>query len=63
VKGPIESPSIRLGVPANLINHNHKYQAPEVYKGAKPSEKSCVFNLAYVWDEMLHGTTYFQNLD
>jgi hypothetical protein len=39
------------------------YLSPEVLRNEAATEKSCVFNLAVIWDEMLHGDLYFHSIE
>lgn len=55
---------VRLGGAIDIRSEdNHLYLPPEVYRGTRSSAESCVFNLGCLWDEMLHGSLYFHNID
>lgn len=32
-------------------------------RGEPASERSCVFNIAIIWDELLHGELYFRSAE
>jgi hypothetical protein len=36
------------------------YLAPEILRNEPATEKSCNFNLAIIWDELLNGTLFFK---
>lgn len=48
------------------MNKNNKsdglYLAPEILAGQKTTEKSIVFTLAVIWDELIHGQLYFKSM-
>lgn len=59
-----EQVKIKLGDPINRTNESQRmYLSPEVLRGEVASEKSCVFNIAVIWDEILHGDLYFHSTD
>ena len=55
---------IRLENPINPQGEAGRlYLTPEVLAGGTPDEKSCVFNIGLIWDEMLHGERFFRTAD
>jgi hypothetical protein len=57
-----EQVKVKLGDPIDRGNvATRVYLSPEVLKGDPATEKSCVFNIAMIWDEMLHGDLYFHS--
>jgi len=48
------------------VNKNNKndglYLAPEILAGQKTTEKSIVFTLAVIWDELIHSQLYFKSM-
>lgn len=34
--------------------------SPEALRGETSSDKSCVFNIGVIWDELLHNGVYFK---
>lgn len=60
----LEALSIKFGAP--IVNKNNKndglYLAPEILAGQKTTEKSIVFTLAVIWDELIHSQLYFKSM-
>jgi hypothetical protein len=60
----LESLTIKFGAP--IVNKNNKsdglYLAPEILAGQKTTDKSIVFSLAVIWDELIHGEVYFKTM-
>lgn len=54
---------IVLGNPIDprVASPARKYLPPEVLRGEEVSEKSCVYNVGIIWDEMIHGETFYEN--
>jgi hypothetical protein len=59
-----EALNIRFGAPiVNKGNRNDGlYLAPEVLAGGKTTEKSIVFTLAVIWDQLIHGELFFKSM-
>ena len=59
-----EQVKVKLGDPIDRGNAAARvYISPEVMRGDPANERSCVFNIATIWDEMLHGDPYFHNAE
>lgn len=55
--------TVEFGTPIKVREadeNEKKYLPPEALRGSQLSEKSCVFNIGIIWDEMLHGETFFK---
>lgn len=53
--------SLNSAIDPRLSSRDRKYLPPEVLRGEEPSEKSCVYNVAVIWDEMIHGSTFYED--
>jgi hypothetical protein len=53
---------IKLGDP--IVSKDEEdsqlYMSPEMLRGEASTDKSCVFNVGLIWDELLHGSSYFK---
>jgi hypothetical protein len=60
----VEHTKVRLGDP--IVGYEDEemqlYLAPEVLRGEPATEKSCNFNLAVIWDELLNNSRYFKTV-
>ena len=55
---------IKLGAPINHKDYKEDalYLAPEVLAGQAMTTKAVVFNLGIIWDELIHGSLYFDTV-
>lgn len=56
--------NIELGAPIKIKEATEAeklYLSPEALIHSNLSEKSCVFNVGMIWDEMIHGSTFFKS--
>jgi hypothetical protein len=55
---------IKFGAP--ILNKKNKtdglYLAPEVLAGENATKKSIVFSVGVIWDELIHGETFFKSI-
>lgn len=57
-----ELAKVKLGDPIDRGNPAARiYLSPEVLRGEPATERSSVFNIGAIWDEMLHGELYFHS--
>lgn len=53
---------IKLGDPilSRDDEESQVYMSPEALRGEQNTDKSCVFNIGVIWDELLHNSPYFK---
>lgn len=59
----LDETRISLGSPIDprIASPARKYLPLEVLRGEEVTEKSCVYNVAIIWDELIHGETFYED--
>jgi hypothetical protein len=54
---------VQLGSPLSPAEYREcMYCPPELIRGELPTEKSLVYNIGLIWDELLHGERYYNSV-